>query len=770
MNKKKLVLIGNGMAGMNTVEKVVEADPDAFEITVFGKENHPNYNRIMLSSILQGNTKFEDISIHSHSWYDDNNVRLHTGEEVVTIDKENKKVVTDKGREVFYDKLIIATGSNPFILPVPGTEKEEVLPFRTLEHCRYMIESAGRFKKAVVIGGGLLGLEAARGLLNLGLEVDVVHLGKHLMDRQLDETGARLLQKDLEEQGMNFLLEKKTSKITGNDKVEHVHFSDGTRVETDMVVMSVGVSPNIGVAEENGIETSRGILVNDKMETKVKDIFAVGECAEHEGITYGLVSPLYEQADVLAEQLTGNGGSVYNGSLLYTQLKISGIDVFLAGNLQESEKTDTVQLYDAINRVYKKLIIADDVIQGAVLYGDVKQQTKVLSFISNQKIISEKEMQGIVFAGEEENIVQSLSPHAHICQCNSVSKEEIICSVNENNLKTTEEIKEQTKASSSCGGCKPMVAELLAYINSDDFNEYTKKQSLCACTNKTEEEIVEDIQLRQLKTSREVREEPGWTNREGCEICLPALRYYTNIIFMEEQAENFLSAAVIEEEEGTCALTLQTEGGEVTPDLLNKASAAAEKFGIPSMQLTPGQRLRFSGVKKEMAADLVREFNMDFLPADYYTLEPVQTLPSRGSVKDNRSAVLQVAASLEKQLLYVPTPWFVKLRIGASAEEISEVKRSAVGLMQVEKGWEMYIDGELLCTAQTEETVIRQFRVLFQYYRESAKFREEITAWATRVSFIHIREVLFDIEVSDILSERLTKEAGQRDKWTAAVV
>jgi nitrite reductase (NADH) large subunit len=770
MNKKKLVLIGNGMAGMKTVEKVVEADPDAFEITVFGKEKHPNYNRIMLSSILQGNTKFEDISIHSHSWYDDNNVRLHTGEEVVTIDKENKKVVTDQGRELSYDKLIIATGSNPFILPVPGTEKEEVLPFRTLEHCRYMIESAGRFKKAVVIGGGLLGLEAARGLLNLGLEVDVVHLGKHLMDRQLDETGARLLQKDLEEQGMNFLLEKKTSKITGDDRVEHVHFSDGTRVETDMVVMSVGVSPNIQVAEKNGIETSRGILVNDKMETKVKDIFAVGECAEHRGMTYGLVSPLYEQADVLAEQLTGEGSNVYNGSLLYTQLKISGIDVFSAGNLQESKDTDTVQLYDAIKRVYKKLIIADDVIQGAVLYGDVKQQTKVLSFISNQKIISEEEVQAIIFSGEEENIVQSLSPHAHICQCNSVSKEEIICSVNENNLKTTEEIKEQTKASSSCGGCKPMVADLLAYINSDDFNEYTKKQNFCACTSKTEEEIVIDIQVKQLKNPREVMKEPGWSNKEGCEICLPAVSYYTSIIFMEEQPENFLSAAVIEEEGGTCALTLQTEGGEVTPALLKKASEAAENFEIPSMQLTPGQRLRFSGVKKELAAELVREFNRKFLPVDYYTLEPVQTLPSRGSVKNNRTVVMEVAASLEKQLLYLPTPWFVKLRIGAAAEEVSEVKRSAVGLMQVEKGWEFYINGELLCTAETEKSAVQRFSVLFQYYRESAKFREEITAWASRVSFIHIREVLFDIEVSNILEARLIKEAGEREKQAAAVV
>ncbi len=334
MEKKKLVLIGNGMAGVRTIEEILKLLPDQFDITVFGKEPYPNYNRIQLSKVLQGDTELSDITLNEWQWYEDHNIRLYPGETVTSIDKANQIIYTDKGKQTPYDQLIIATGSNPFMLPLPGIEKEGVTAFRDIQDCEEMITASRQYKRAAVIGGGLLGLEAARGLLNLGMEVDVIHIADYLMERQLDRTAGKLLQEELEKQGMNFLLEKQTTKILGKKRVTGLQFKDGNKIMADLVVMAVGIKPNVQLAMESGIQVNKGIVVNDHMQTNVPNIYAVGECAEHNEMVYGLVAPLYEQGQALAKHICGMNHQGYKGSVLSTQLKVSGVNVFFNWNYQ----------------------------------------------------------------------------------------------------------------------------------------------------------------------------------------------------------------------------------------------------------------------------------------------------------------------------------------------------------------------------------------------------------------------------------------------------
>nr|WP_308215161.1 FAD-dependent oxidoreductase [Sinobaca sp. H24] len=318
MRKENIVLIGNGMAGIRTIEEILKKEPDRFDITIFGKEPYPNYNRILLSKVLQGDSDISEIILNDYDWYEEKNITLYSGDEAEEIDKKKKIVRSRQGRECPYDHLIIATGSNAFMLPLPGADKEGVIAFRDIKDTEEMISASKKYKKAVVIGGGLLGLEAARGLLNLNMETEVVHNSSYLMERQLDETASRMLKSDLEAQGMRFHMAKDTEKVLGKKRVEGLKFKDGSTLEADLVVMAVGIRPNAVLAGASGIDTNRAILVNDHMETSVKDIYAVGECAEHNGIAYGLVAPLYEQGKVLAERICAKArtGAGYRDLLL----------------------------------------------------------------------------------------------------------------------------------------------------------------------------------------------------------------------------------------------------------------------------------------------------------------------------------------------------------------------------------------------------------------------------------------------------------------------
>ena len=368
--KRRLVVVGNGMAGMRAVEELLKQAPDAYEVVVFGAEPHGNYNRILLSPVLSGEKKKEEIVLHSPEWYAEAGVTLHMGDRVVSIDRRKRTVKSELGIEVTYDRLLLATGSQPIILPVPGATLPGVTTFRDLADVAAMLQRAGRGRRAVVIGGGLLGLEAANGLRLRGMDVTVVHLLDTLMERQLDAAAAALLRASLVSRGISFKMPAQTSEFVGEDHVRAVRFKDGTQIEADLVVMAVGVRPNIELARSAGLQCERGVLVDDTLQTYDPSIYAVGECVQHRKITFGLVAPLWEQARVCAMHLAERGVARYRGSLPATQLKVTGIELYSAGEFHESEHAEDIVLRDPGRHVYKRLIVRDNKLRGAVLFGD----------------------------------------------------------------------------------------------------------------------------------------------------------------------------------------------------------------------------------------------------------------------------------------------------------------------------------------------------------------------------------------------------------------
>jgi len=387
--KEKLVLIGNGMAGMRTVDELLKLAPDKYDITVFGAEPHGNYNRIMLSPVLAGDKSLEDIIINDLAWYHDNNITLHTGCTVTEIDRRNRRVIADDGRIAEYDRLILATGSNPVMLSIDGQHLDGVISFRDINDVNVMIETARTHKKAVVIGGGLLGLEAANGLMVQGMDVTIVHRSGRLMSQQLDDEAAALMQQELEQTGLQFLMNHDTEALLGNERVEKVRFKNGAEIEADLVVMAVGVKPNIELAEKSGIECDKGIVVTDTLQTYTPNIYAVGECVQHRKQTFGLVAPLFEQAKVCANHLAELGIASYISTITATKLKVTGINLYSAGDYIGDEDTEEMVFKDPARHVYKKLVIKNDIIVGIVLYGDTTDGNWYFTLLTMQKNISE---------------------------------------------------------------------------------------------------------------------------------------------------------------------------------------------------------------------------------------------------------------------------------------------------------------------------------------------------------------------------------------------
>ncbi|MEK4536434.1 nitrite reductase large subunit NirB [Peribacillus sp. FSL K6-1552] len=777
MYRQKLVLVGNGMAGLRCIESIIMNNPNAFEITIFGSEPHVNYNRILLSTVLQGNTSFEDIKINDRNWYKKHNIQLFTGETVVKIERENRLLKTDKEREVYYDKLIIATGSVPFILPVTGVDKEGVIAFRTIEDCQKMIETSKQYTKAVVIGGGLLGLEAARGLLNLGMEVNVVHIAGYLMERQLDSTASILLQKELENQGMRFLLKKETMEIIGNDRVERVRFNDGTEVEADLVVMAAGVRPNIQLAKESGINTNRAIIVNDYLETSDPNIYAVGECAEHKGLVYGLVKPLYEQGEVLAKHICDIKSQGYQGSVLSTNLKISGVELFSAGQFLGDETTKSITAFDELDGIYKKVVFQERKIIGAVLYGDTKASTQLLDMILKRKEVTKEEKITLFQSSSTgESLIASMAYSDIICNCNTVSKGAIIEAVQNKGLTTVEQVKHCTKATGSCGGCKPSVTELLEYTQSDSFDEDIEQKVMCSCTTLTEDEVVNKMQLGNLTSAQEVMDVLEWGNSAGCSICRPALSYYLGMIYPEYEIKqetlfiNEQKNATVQSDNRYSVIP-QMYGGITNAEDLRKIANVADKYDISHVAVTSEQRVHLMGVKKEDLPGVWADLNMPLSSKYGNTVQNVKTCIGEHVCHCDKNQALLLAVDLEKRFEFISTPYRIKMGISACMHNGAGSTTKDIGVMGIDRGWEIYVGGssgrnvragELLCVAETNEEAIEIIIGFIQYYRETANYLERTWQWIERVGLIHVREVLFDKELSQQLIQRLEMGAAQR--------
>ena len=390
MNKQKLVVVGNGMAGMRTVEELLTLAPDLYDITVIGKEPHGNYNRIMLSPVLAGEKTFDEIVLHSPDWYLQQGIELVSGQVVVDINRKTKQVMTDAGLSFDYDRLLLATGSVPFIIPIPNHNHACVLSFRDIRDVNDMLEVTQHKKRVAVIGGGLLGLEAANGLLKRGVDVTVIHDMPCLMNRQLDSEAAHLLQKQLEDNGMKFRMGAMTKEIVALDDghLSHIAFKNGEDLPTDLVIMAVGIRPNVALAKQIGLQVDKAILVNDTMQTFDPSIYAVGECVQHRGALFGLVAPLYEQAKVCATHLAEIGIGRYVQKATATTLKVSGVNLFSAGDFSGAN-AETIVLRDTSSSIYKRLFIKDNKLVGAVLFGDVQDGNWYFDLIKQQQDISD---------------------------------------------------------------------------------------------------------------------------------------------------------------------------------------------------------------------------------------------------------------------------------------------------------------------------------------------------------------------------------------------
>ncbi|MEC1266469.1 NADPH-nitrite reductase [Bacillus subtilis] len=784
MGKKQLVLVGNGMAGVRAIEEILSVAKDEFQITIFGAEPHPNYNRILLSKVLQGDTDIKDITLNDWDWYEENNIQLYTNETVIKVDTENKTVITDADRIQPYDELILATGSVPFILPIPGADKKGVTAFRDIKDTDTMLAASKQYKKAAVIGGGLLGLEAARGLLNLGMEVSVIHLAPFLMERQLDATAGRLLQNELEKQGMTFLLEKQTEEIVGDDRVEGLRFKDGTSIEADLVVMAVGIRPNTTLGAESGIPVNRGIIVNDYMQTEIPHIYAVGECAEHRGIAYGLVAPLYEQAKVLAKHICGIETKPYEGSVLSTQLKVSGVEVFSAGDFNESEEKKAIKVFDEQDGIYKKIVLRGNQIVGAVLFGDSSEGNRLFSMIQKQADISETSKISILQPLSQEagtSITAAMSDDEIICGCNGVSKGAIIQAIQEKGCSSTDEIKACTGASRSCGGCKPLVEEILQHTLGSDFDASAQKEAICGCTTLSRDEVVQEIKAKGLSHTREVMNVLGWKTPEGCSKCRPALNYYLGMInptkYEDDRASRFVNERMHAniQKDGTYSVVPRMYGGVTNSTDLRKIADVVDKYEIPLVKMTGGQRIDLIGVKKEDLPKVWEDLDMPSGYAYGKTLRTVKTCVGEQFCRFGTQDSMALGIALEKKFEGLNTPHKVKMAVSACPRNCAESGIKDLGVVGIDGGWELYVGGnggthlragDLLMKVKTNEEVLEYAGAYLQYYRETANYLERTSAWLERVGLSHVQSVLNDPEKRQELNGRMNETLSvHKDPW-----
>lgn len=737
MNKRKLVVIGNGMAGVRTVEEILKINPDVFDITIFGKEPHPNYNRMLLSKVLQGDTTVESVTLNDWQWYKDHGITLYTNEQVVQLHAEERYVVTAKNRIVPYDELIIATGSVPFMLPLPGAEKEGVTAFRDISDCEKMIEYSEKHKKAIVIGGGLLGLEAARGLLNLGMEVDVVHIADHLMERQLDPLAAEMLRKELEKQGMNFLLQASSVEITGGDRVEGIRFADGSWREADLVVMAVGVRPNTEITDETDIEVNRAIVVDDYMRTNVPNIYAVGECVEHRGSVYGLVAPLYEQGKVLAAMLCRQSREGYQGSVLSTQLKVSGVDVFSAGEFTEDEETVLLKWYDGIQNTYRKAVFRNQEIVGAVMFGDTSTGSNLLNMIQAKAGYNEVEKEFAASAVDQDDKIAAMADDELVCACNSVTKGTIANAICDEALETVDDVKACTKASSSCGGCSLLVAGVLDYVQRFGAAD-KKKQAMCACTAADQAELLETIKQFPEDTEKAIMLRLGWSTVEGCDTCRPAIHYYMGM--------HSMTLPEITEErtaDGTYMVSPRLHGGVIGTEQLLNITNVVGKYQVPLVKLANGPRMELYGIQEKEVAAVRAELAVG-APSYGYSLRAVNTSSGSQYEKNAMQNSLLLGSRLERTLEFHRFPTELTIGISAGIDDQAKAWREEVSLIGAPAGWELYAGGERVYAAMSTGEALSMTDSLLSLYQQTAFYLEELGDWVKRIGIFSIREELIN--------------------------
>jgi len=766
MEKKlKLVMVGNGMAGVRTLEELLKLAPGLYDITVFGSEPYPNYNRILLSPVLTGEQTLQDIVLNDVDWYRSNGIDLRMNCKVARINRARRAVVGEDGSEVPYDRLLLATGSNPFILPIAGKELDGVVTFRDIRDVNLMIEAARTHKRAVVIGGGLLGLEAASGLAARGMDVSVVHLGPGLLDRQLDPQAALLLQRSLEARGLKFLMPRQTEALLGNaqGRVRALRFAGGEEVEADLVVMAVGIRPNTELAESCGLYVNRGVVVSDTLQTYDPLIYAVGECVSHRGTAYGLVAPLFEQAKVAANHLAMHGIGRYEGSVTSTKLKVTGIDVFSAGEFLGGQGTEEITLADPVGGVYKKLVLKDDKLVGACLYGDTADGAWYFRLIREGKRIDELRDQ--LMFGESaiggdtghagENRAIGMADSAEVCGCNGVCKGVIVKAIRDKGLFTVDEIKKHTKAASSCGSCAGLVEQILINCvgGAADVKPKSEK-ALCGCTDLTHGEVRKAIRQHRLTTIADAMHFMEWRTPDGCATCRPALNYYLLSTWPGEARDDGQSRLANErmhaniQKDGTYSVVPRMWGGVTNPSELRRIADVADKYAIPLVKVTGGQRIDLLGVKKEDLPRVWADLDMPSGHAYGKSLRTVKTCVGSEYCRFGTQDSTGMGIALEKDLVGMWSPHKVKLAVSGCPRNCAESGIKDVGIISVDSGWELYVGGnggiktevaQFFAKVKTAEEVLEYSGAFLQLYREEAFYLERTVHYLARVGLEHAK-------------------------------
>jgi nitrite reductase (NADH) large subunit len=793
---EKLVIVGNGMAPGRMLEHLLEAAPGRYQVTIFNAEPRVNYDRIMLSPVLSGEKDFEQIVIHGDGWYIKNGITLYKGHKIVAIDRAAKTVTSDHDVVEPYDKLVIATGSVPFILPVPGHDLPGVLTYRDLDDVYAMLLAAQSTAKAVVIGGGLLGLEAAAGLKARGTDVTVLHLMPTLMERQLDPAAGYLLQKAVEERGIKVITKANTKAVLGNGKVEALELADGTIIPATLVVMAAGIQPNKGLAKAAGLDVNRGILVDAQMQTSDPDIFALGECAEVGGHVYGLVAPLYEMARIAAARLAGGETARFVHSDTPTKLKVTGIDLFSLGDFADGADREEIVLRDATAGVYKRLVLKENRIVGTVLFGETRDGAWFNDLKKKGTDISEMRdtlIFGQAFQGgaplDPMAAVAALPDDAEICGCNGVCKSKITGAIASKGLTSLDDVRAHTKASASCGSCTGLVEQLMKLTLGDTYNP-AAVQPMCPCTTLGHDDVRRLIKAKKLKTIPAVTQELEWKTSCGCAKCRPALNYYLVCDWPDEYADDYQSRFINErahaniQKDGTYSVVPRMWGGITSAKELRAIADVVDKFAIPTVKMTGGQRIDMLGVKKEDLPEVWADLGKaGFVSGHAYAkgLRTVKTCVGTDWCRFGTQDSTGFGIRIEKFMWGSWTPAKVKMAVSGCPRNCSEATCKDVGVICVDSGFEIHFAGaagldikgtEVLGLVKTEDEALQVIVALVQMYREQGRYLERIYKWAKRVGTAEVRrQILDDREKRKAYFDRFvfSQKFAQVDPWSERV-
>ena len=776
---KRLVVVGNGMAGMACVEQILKYESQ-FHVTVFGDETHVNYNRIMLSSVLAGEKGGDEITLHPLEWYRNNRIDLRLGVRITGVDGDAKTVTGDDGSVTSYDTLLLATGSSAWMPPIDGLHRDGVFVFRTLDDTRELLRRSGPGTKAVVIGGGLLGLEAARGLQVQGCDVTVLHLMPSLMERNLDPDGGQYLLMKLEELGIKVMLGRTTTAVIGNGRVEGVALEDGSILDAEIVVVAAGIRPNVDLARQAKLHVNRGIVVNDHMETSRDDVFAVGECVEHRGVCYGLVAPLFEQGKVLAATITGNKGPTYTGTVQAAKLKIMGVDVFSAGDWSE-QNSEPVRYEDRALGVYKKITVRDGKLAGVILVGDTADSHRYMEWLRSSTDLT-AQRKHLLFpppAADAGADIAEMPDSSTVCGCVGVTKGDIIAAIHDRGVNTLSQLKECTRASSGCGSCTSLCQNILRAV-APEFED-DRKKTICACVPFAEDRLREMLRSQKLKSVQEVLDIYG--NGTGCEVCKPALSYMMDMLWCgehdEDRSARFINDRVHAniQNDGTFSVIPRIRGGVTSADELRRIADVADKYQVRMVKITGSQRIDLLGIKKADLPNVWADLGMPSGQAYTKGVRMVKTCVGTEFCRFGTQDSINAGIELEARFEQLFTPHKFKMGVVGCPRNCAEATVKDLGLVGVEGGWQVVVGGaagkgvrkaDLLCTVETTAEAMEASDLFFQYYREHANYLERTYDFVERLGIEKVRKdtVYAPEPVRMALLDRLIKaKAHAPDAW-----